>query len=281
MLRRVQSQIVDRLRTKDVQDDVLREVEERLSVRMEKMLNRLKIDIDKWGGSLPTGVGDLEKFSILGALEEGGAEGEELGRILEQVRAGLRRRGVDENNFQEIYSEIVKGRLAWKTQQEKKELPGGVLNRSSVLFFVEKEMQRAVRYGTPFSIVLFAIVRAIPRAKVPSGAIQQKEVYHAVVDRLIRSVRDPDIVGSLDRSRMLWMLPMTMPAGVKIARDRVLNNIHRHIFTISGIPLKVRMAAAIMDFSHEEMPSLRTFLKRAERGLHDIVLRLRNIRELM
>ena len=41
------------------------------------------------------------------------------------------------------------------------------------------------------------------------------------------------------------------------------------------------MAAAITDFSHEEMPPLRTFLKRAERGLHEIVVRLRNIRSLM
>ena len=266
VLRRVQSQIVDRLRTKDVQGDILSEVEERLNARMEKLLARLKIDVDKWGGALPTGAGDLKQFSILGALEEGTAEGEDLSRILEQVRAGLRERGVDENNFQEIYSEIVKGKLAWKKQQAKKQLPSGVLNRSSTLFFVEKEMHRAVRYGTPFSIVLFAIIRAIPRAKVPPGVIQQKRVYQAVLDRLVRVVRNPDVVGSLDQSRMLWMLPMTMPDGVVIGRDRVLNNIHRHIFTIDGVPLKVRMAASIMDFSHEEMPSLRTFLKRAERG---------------
>jgi GGDEF domain-containing protein len=281
VLRRVQSQIVDRLRTKDVQGDILREVEERLSARMEKQLARLKIDVDKWGGALPTGAGDLKKFSILGALEEGMDEGEDLSRILEQVRAGLRERGVDENNFQEIYGEIVKGKLAWKKQQEKKELPSGVLNRASTLFFVEKEMQRAVRYATPFSIVLFAIIRAIPRTKVAPGAIQQKQVYQAVVERMVRVVRNPDIVGALDQSRMLWMLPMTMPAGVKMGRDRVLNNIHRHIFTINGVPLKVRLAASIMDFSHEEMPSLRTFLKRAERGLHEIVVRLRTIRDLM
>ena len=116
---------------------------------------------------------------------------EDLSRILAQVRAGLRERGVDENNFQEIYSEIVKGKLAWAKQQEKKELPRGVLNRSSTLFFVEKEMQRAVRYATPFSIVLFAIIRAIPRAKVPPGAIQQQQVYQAVVERMVRVVRNP------------------------------------------------------------------------------------------
>ncbi len=281
VLRRVQSQIVDQLHAKDLQSDVLREVEERLGARMEAMLARLQIDLDKWGGGLPSGAGDLKKFSILGALEEGTAEGEDLAHILEQVRGGLRERGVDENNFQEIYAEIVKGKVAWKKQQEKKELPSGVMNRSSILFFVEKEMQRAIRYGTPFSVIMFAIVRAIPREKTAPGAVQQKEVYQAVVDRMARVVRDPDMVGALDKSRMLWMLPMTMPEDVKIARDRIVNDLHRHIFTINGVPLKVRMASAIMDFSHEEMPSLRTFLKRAERALHEIVVRLRNIRDLM
>ena len=281
VLRRVQSQIVDQLQAKGMESDVLKEVEERLGARMEAMLTRLQIDLDKWGGGLPSGAGDLKRFSVLGALEEGTSEGEELAHILEQVRAGLRERGVDEDNFQEIYAEIVKGKLAWKKQQEKKELPSGVLNRSSILFFVEKEMQRAIRYGTPFSIILFAIVRAIPREKAAPGAVGQKEVYQAVVDRIARVVRDPDMVGSLDKSRMLWMLPMTMPEDVKIARDRIINDLHRHVFTINDIPLKVRMAAAITDFSHEEMPPLRTFLKRAERGLHEIVVRLRNIRSLM
>jgi GGDEF domain-containing protein len=248
---------------------------------MEAMLARLQIDLDKWGGGLPSGAGDLKRFSILGALEEGSSEGEDLAHILEQVRSGLRERGVDENNFQEIYAEIVKGKLAWKKHQEKKALPSGVLNRSSILFFVEKEMQRAIRYGTPFSIILFAIVRAIPREKAAPGAVQQKEVYQAVVDRIARVVRDPDMVGVLDKSRMLWMLPMTMPEDVKIARDRIVNDLHRHVFTINNIPLKVRIAAAITDFSHEEMPPLRTFLKRAERSLHEIVVRLRNIRDLM
>ena len=281
VLERVQSQIVDRLRAKDVNSDVLQEVEERLGARMEAMLKKLQIDLDKWGGNLPSGTGDLKKFTILGALEEGASEGEDLPRILEQVREGLRERGLDENNFQEIYSEIVKGKVAWKKQQEKKELPSGVLNRSSILFFVEKEMQRAVRYGTPFAVILFAIVRAIPREKVPAGAVQQKEVYQAVVDRMARVVRDPDMVGSLDKSRMLWLLPMTMPDDVKVARDRILNDLHRHVYNVNEVPLKVRLASAITDFSHEEMPPLRTFLRRAERGLHEMVVRLRNIRDLM
>jgi GGDEF domain-containing protein len=280
VLRRIQSQIVDRLKTKDVQSDVLQELESRLKARMESMLAKLQT---AWGqqSALPAGAEDLKRFNILGSLEAGTAEDDDLTQILAKVRSGLRARGVEENNFQEIYRELIKGKIAWKKQQEKKELPGGVLNRSSILFFVEKEMQRALRYGTPFSVVLFALIRAVPREKVPAGALQQKEVYQAAVERLAQVIRDPDMVGTLDPSRMLWLLPMTMPNDVQTARERILGELHRHIYTVNGVPLKVRLASAVMDFSHEEMPSLKTFLNRAERKLHEMVVRLRNIRELM
>ena len=278
--RRVQSQILDRLKSKEVKPDILQEVEERLKQRMEGMLERLQVDWEK-RQSLPVDAQELREFSILGALEAGTDEGEELGGILEHVRSSLRERGIDETNFKAVYEEIVKGRIAWKKQKEKKDLPSGALNRSSILFFVEKEIQRAVRYGTPFSIVLLAIVRAIPRAKAAPGAINQDDVYQAVLERLARVVRDPDMVGSLDKSRMIWLLPMTIPEDVQTARQRIVGELHRHVYNIKGIPLKARLATAVKDFSHEELPPLRTFLKRAETSLHEMVVRLRNIKNLM
>ncbi len=278
--RRVQSQILDRLKSKEVKPDILQEVEERLKRRMEGMLERLQVDWEK-RQSLPVDAKELHEFSILGALEAGTDEGEELGTILDQVRSSLRERGIDETNFKAVYQEIVKGRIAWKKQKEKKDLPSGALNRSSILFFVEKEIQRAVRYGTPFSVVLLAIVRAIPRAKAAPGAINQNDVYQAVLERLARVVRDPDMVGSLDKSRMIWLLPMTIPEDVQTARQRIVGELHRHVYNIKGVPLKVRLATAVKDFSHEELPPLRTFLKRAETSLHEMVVRLRNIKDLM
>lgn len=278
--RRVQSQILDRLKSKEVKPDILREVEERLKSRMEGMLERLQVDWDK-RQALPVDAKELREFSVLGALEAGTDEGEELHSILDHVRGSLRERGIDETNFKEVYQEIVKGRIAWKKQKEKKDIPSGALNRSSILFFVEKEIQRAVRYGTPFSVVLFAIIRAIPRAKTAPGAINQDDVYQAVLERLARLARDPDMVGSLDKSRMIWLLPMTIPEDVQVARQRIVGELHRHVYNVKGIPLKVRLASAVKDFSHEELPPLRTFLKRAEMSLHEMVVRLRNIKNLM
>ena len=278
--RRVQSQILDRLSAKEIKPDILQEVEERLKKRMESMLERLQVDWDK-RQALPVDAKELREFSILGALEAGTDEGEELNSILDQVRSSLKQRGIDETNFQEVYREIVKGRVAWKKQKEKKDLPSGALNRSSILFFVEKEIQRAVRYGTPFSVVLFAIVRAIPRTKAAPGAINQQDVYQSVLERLARVIRDPDMVGSLDKSRMLWLLPMTIPEDVQTARQRIVGELHRHVYIIKDVPLKIRLATAVKDFSHEELPPLRTFLKRAETSLHEMVVRLRNIKDLM
>jgi len=278
--RRVQSQILDRLNAKEMKPDILLEVEERLKRRMEGIIERLQGDWDQ-RKAMPVDAKDIRQFSILGALEAGTDEGEELNAILSQVQSSLQERGIDETNFKEVYQEIVKGRIAWKKQKEKKDIPSGALNRSSMLFFIEKEIQRAVRYGTPFSVVLFAIVRAIPRAKAAPGAIKQEDVFQAILERLARVVRDPDMVGALDKSRMIWLLPMTIPEDVQTARQRIVGELHRHVYNVKGIPLKVRLATAIKDFSHEELPPLKTFLKRAETSLHEMVVRLRNIKDLI
>jgi hypothetical protein len=80
---------------------------------------------------------------------------------------------------------------------------------------------------------------------------------------------------------MIWLLPMTIPEDVQTARQRIVGELHRHVYNVKGIPLKARLATAVKDFSHEELPPLRTFLKRAETSLHEMVVRLRNIKDLM
>ncbi|MGD9018533.1 MAG: hypothetical protein PVH30_14190, partial [Desulfobacterales bacterium] len=135
---RIQSEMLDRLKTKNLDDDLLKSVEERLKSRLEDVMDKLKRE---WGGgqSIPVRSEDLRRFSILGVLEEGAGDDEDLPQILDQIRGSLRKRGVHEANFNAVYEELIKGKIAWQKREEKKSLPLGVLNRSSILYFLEKE----------------------------------------------------------------------------------------------------------------------------------------------
>lgn len=280
VVQRVHQEIFQRLRGRAMGDDLLAGVEARLKERLDEMLGKIKAEWSQRQAHTPDGRG-AAPVSLLGALEGASEGGEDFARIVEEIRYSLRRRGVDENNVQEIYREVTRGKLAWQQHHEKKDLPRGVLNRSSILYFIDKEVHRAQRYGTPFSALTFAILRAIPRKKAVKGAIDPKTINQSVLRRLAWVVREPDMVGQLDKGRFVAVLPMTMAGDAQIARKRILGELHKHVYVVNDVPLKVKLAAVATDFHHDDMASMKDFLGRAERDLYSLLVRLRNIRELM
>ena len=101
----MESQLVNQLKTKNIDPAVLETVEERLTERLEQCLERaeskwtlMKTSFSSAEGANPT--------SALQVIEESVEEGDELKKILKQVRTNLKDKGVDENDYQKIYQEI-------------------------------------------------------------------------------------------------------------------------------------------------------------------------------
>ncbi len=277
---RIQSEMIDRLKTKNLDEDLLSSVEERLKIRLEGVMDKLKRE---WGGgqSIPVRSEDLRRFSILGVLEEGAGDDEDLPQILDQIRGSLRKRGVHDANFNAVYEELVKGKIAWQKREEKKNLPLGVLNRSSILYFLEKEIGRALRYGSVFSAVMLAVIRATPSRRVEPEAIRQKDIQKAVLDRLVAIVRTTDFVGTLGGGKVMVVLPMVQPNESRIARRRIVGEFHGEPLTVADTPVVVKLASSTTDFHPQQTATLKAFLTRAESGLQEMAARLRHIQELM
>lgn len=277
---RIQSEMIDRLKTKNIDGDLLESVEQRLKNRLEEVVTKLK---SEWGAGqgVPVRTDDLKRFGILGILEEGAGDDEELPQILDQVRGSLRKRGINENNFNAIYDELLKGKIAWQKRAEKRDLPLGVLNRSSILYFLEKEIGRAVRYGSTFSAVMLAVIRATPSRKVEPNAIRQRDIQKAVLDRLVHIVRSTDFVGTLGGGKVMVILPMIQPNESRMARRRIVGQFHGEPLTINDVPVVVKLASATTDFHPKQTANLKSFLKRAESSLQDMAARLRHIQDLM
>ncbi|MFZ7125840.1 MAG: hypothetical protein ACOWWM_06765 [Desulfobacterales bacterium] len=277
---RIQAEMIDRLRTKNIDADLLASVENRLKSRLESVVANLKAE---WGSGqgIPVRAEDLRKFSILGILEKGAADDPDLPQILDQARASLRKRGINEGNFDAVYDELLKGKIAWQKRQEKKDLPLGVLNRTSMLYFLEKELNRALRYGSSFSAVMLAVIRATPVRKVESGTIRQRDIQKATLDRLVQIVRTTDFVGSMGGGKIMVILPMIQPNETRMARRRIVGEFHGEPLMVGDVPVVVKLASATTDFHPKQTGSLKSFLSRAETGLREMAARLRHIQELM
>ena len=103
----VESTIVGRLKHMDISRDILGRLEERLNNRIDEIFEKVK---DEWisSQSAPPGEVSRNDLSVLKIMEESVNDSDELGTILRIIRSDAQSRGIDENDFKEIYAEIVK-----------------------------------------------------------------------------------------------------------------------------------------------------------------------------
>jgi hypothetical protein len=289
IISQVESQLVNQLKTKNIDPGVLQTVEERLTERMEECLGKLESNWNLKKTSSSNGE-NTSSSSALRIFEESVEDGDELKKILEQVRTNLKDKGADENDYQKIYEEISKtkpdAKKISKTKPVVKKappkggLPQGILNRGSTLFFIEKEISRSIRYDTPFSTLIFSIIKVTPQKPVPRGSVKRDDITNIVLTKLMSVVRDTDIIGLLDKKKIMTILPMSDENDAKMALRRILKVIHDQEYELNGIPLVIKFASAVTGFDKDRTPSLKAFIKRTESDILNMENRLKNIQAL-
>jgi GGDEF domain-containing protein len=275
----LESNIVSRLRGMDIKDEVLERLEEKLNSRMDEILEKLR---KEWIQS-PWGAREEDEtkgLSVLQILEQSVSENEELGQILKVIRSRTESEEVDENDFGQIYSEIVKEKQRRLEQEAKKKLPPGVLKSQQLIFFIKKEISRAKRYGMPFTVLSFSVVRAKPKKKVSSNAITQKALMDAILSRLANTLRESDVVGELGKNKLAALLPMTTQKEARTALRRSMKALHAEPIEVNGIPVALKMAGVATAFDTDRKPDEEAFIQTMSNELTDMIVRVKNIHEL-
>ncbi len=311
IISKVESEIVGQLKQKDINNDVISSVQNRLEERMEECFNKLQSD---WASRYDDSAGGKGK-SILDIFEEDAEEGTDLKAILESVRSSVQEGGLDVNDFKQVFDEVSRRKLDQhrenlkkeelkkeaqqkqkqekeegkkktqekKEQEKKKEKPGlpkGVLNRSNTLYFIEKEIARAVRYGTTFSIMLLSIFKVTPEKSVPKGMISRDNITNAVLAELAEAVRDTDTVGLLDKKKILTLLPMTGKTESKMAMSRIMKALKAEPFIINDYPLAVKIVGIVSLYDNDRAQTLKSYIKASELELYNMINRLKNVQDL-
>ncbi len=179
--------------------------------------------------------------------------------------------------------ELKKEAQEKKEKEKKKEKPGlpkGVLNRNSTLYFIEKEISRSVRYGTPFSAMLLSILKVTPEKPLPKGSVTHDAVMNAVLTELANVVRDTDTVGLLDKKKILTLLPMTKKTDSKMAMSRIMKILHDKPFIVNDYTLSVNFVGVVSAYDHDRAQTLKSYIKASENELYDMINRLKNVQEL-
>lgn len=271
---RIRTDLVDKLKRKDIDFDVVKKMEERLTERMEESIRHLKSSMifsrmHSKDARPPT------KADMLKLLKTHASDDDELTAIVLQVKEALAERGVHESMFQEIYDEIM-SKPAPKDKEKSKLTTPGSLNRGSTLFVLEKEVKRANRYDTPFSMLSFTVVKAVPKEAVKPGAIAPEDIIAAFIGALTGIVRETDLVGMLGPKMVVVIQPMTTGENAKIALERISTSLKSQEMVVNEIPFDINFAAIVTPFDEEKTADLKTLVKVAQTDLKNLADRVSN-----
>jgi len=116
-------------------------------------------------------------------------------------------------------------------------LPPEALNAGNLLFLMNKELKRHIRYKTPLATVMVSMEKIVqngrPRPITPDDTTKLLPQLFKQVQPLLRDV---DMTGALETANheLFIILPMTGVEGTEIVRDRIVKTVSECNFEITG-----------------------------------------------
>ena len=276
---RIRSEILGKLKQREIDSNVLANLEKRLTERMEESIRQLKSTMvfKQMSG---VDAGTPTTASILKLLQSHTKDERERNEILKQVKTALSEKGIESKEFDKLYTELEK-KASEKKETETQTAPPGSLNRGSTLFILEKEIKRANRYDTPFSILSFSIVKATPKTAAKPGSITTDDVIAAFVAELTEIIRETDLAGMLGAKMIVVIQPMTEGENAKIALARITNGLKSREFKVKGVPFDIVFAGIATPYDTDRTPDIKAFVRLAQMDLKNIVDRISNIQRMI
>ena len=276
VISQVESELLSRLRGK-MDSQLFSVLEKKIDDRLEEVLKQLK---STWVMRKISSSADvsMELPVLLKLIEESIDDEKEVQMLLEKIISSLRARGFEEDKLKIIADEIAKRAQKQEKEPKKKGYPKGTFNRGNMLFFLKKEISRAWRYKVPFSTITLSLVNIIPKQPVFSEKIKLQEIWFSVMERLIKIMRDADLLGFLEENKILLLLPMTDEKGSNLALQRLLKILHSESFIVKNIPLELKFVALTTSFQQDNMPTIQIFLKEIETKMNELLKTQKNVK---
>lgn len=275
-LAEVKSNLAQHLGNMDIKDDLLVRLEERVNQRMDDVFDKLKLEWIK-SHSNASEQKDHTELTVLETLEKGVSEDEDLKEILKIIRKKVESGEIDENDFDQIYPEIVKQEQLRKSEDDQIALSSEIMRDQMLMNYIDKEIARAQRYETPISALGFTLVKAKAKSKSQPGQVKTKDVVNALLHKLAEIFRTPDIVGELRKNNFVVLLPMTHLGQAKVALRRAMKILHLKAIEVRGIALEIKVAGVVVNIDLKEKFDAESLVENLSVQLTDMATRIGNL----
>ena len=272
----VKSTLLQQLGSLDIKDDLLRRLEERVNEKMNEIFVKLR---SEWirSHSAASEQKIHRELTVLETLESGVREDEGIGQILKIIREKVTEGEIDENDFAQIYPEIIRLEQLRRSEKAQKVLPAGIIPEEMLMSYMDREILRARRYKTPISILGFSLVKIKAKKNINLNKINKRDVLDALLNKFVEIFRAPDVVGEVRKNQFIAILPMTDQGQANLALKRVMKLIHLNSLDVHDVPLEIKVAGVAADISIMDIENAETLIDHLTHRLKDMATRISNL----
>ncbi len=281
MMSDIGSGLVAQLKKMNFSGEALLGMEQRINDRIEDVLGRLASNTAVLT-STPAQKPSKEK-TLLQMMEYGLGDNEALRGYLRVVRAKAKAGEIDENSFEQIFLDLIEQEKISREQEEKRQLPPGILKLKEFRFYLEKELYRAKRHDHCLSVLPISILKArlvdSDKKKAAKG-LDKADLWDAVYRQLMGFIRVSDIIGEFSHNACGIIMPMAEKTNADLAWKRLSKLLSDHVFEANDLKLKIVFAGSVASYSPDIKPNFDSFVKTISFELEHVVSRLKYVHRL-
>lgn len=260
----IQKDLVEKLKSQGVQDTVLAQTSKNLSERLSSAVGLAK---KEWLDRFLLNCREFSEQELLHIVPTLMRNFEDTTLVRGAVSDTLVQKGYTDTQVREFLEKASPR----ETRQNQADLPRGVLNVNATIYFLEREIKRQQRYGTPFSCIIVTPVRLWSKRGAPLavGEHETRCILPQVVAFVRKMLRELDLVGSLgfvSRDIPFIILPMTDEKGGASVVVRVEKAFSAVTFECNREPMTADFAISCWTFDPAAMSGYRPFLENALKG---------------
>jgi hypothetical protein len=259
---RIEREILDRLKSQNIDSNIVSEVARILANQFSETVSTLK---GAWVKKNITSSKNLDEEAILSIIEQIADQGLDGYGVADEIRALLISHGFSAEKIDSIIKKVQLRADAAVTQ--KIELPEGAFNAATMSFFLDLEIKRNLCYNSPFSTLLISFEKIIDIRTftiidvTPDINIQLTNQSLKLVKNM---KRDLDVAGICPLKNHIMpfiILQMTDITGALHVRKRIETNFRFHQFIVDGITVHVEPAITATNFNRNVTPDKISYLK--------------------
>ncbi|HTP63854.1 MAG TPA: hypothetical protein VMJ66_00585 [Geobacteraceae bacterium] len=259
---RIEREILARLKTQNIDSNIVSDVARKLSNQFAETVSTLK---GAWVKKNINSTKNLDEEAILSIIEQIAEQGLDGYGVADEVRTLLISHGFSAEIIDNIIKKVQLRAEAAVAQ--KIEIPEGTYNAATMVFFLDLEIKRNLRYNSPFSTLLISFEKIVDIrtfttiSPTPDINIQLTNQSLNLLKNMKRGLDVAGIYPVKNHCNPFIILPMTNITGALFVKKRIEKEFPCHEFLVNGITVHVEPMLTAANFDRNLAPDKNSFLK--------------------